>query len=169
MKFNFKQLLKPGSILIAASTILAFVAWIVYFVNVASKGYFIGNVIPAVVTLGIFSIIFGLVILFLNVIEVEGIWKEVKNISRSVLLILFTCFLVWAMLAFISGRAEGLAYIFGAQNGAGVEIQTPENLASAKTAIAGFIIFGIAWVIGLVGSFFSVEQKAKKVEAVEQK
>ena len=54
---------------------------------------------------------------------------------------------------------EGLAYIYGSNSDILATIQTPENLASTYVAIAGFVLFGIAAIVGIVAAFFGAVKK----------
>ena len=60
---------------------------------------------------------------------------------------------------FVATRMEGLAYIYGSNSDILATIQTPENLASTYVAIAGFVLFGIAAIVGIVAAFFGAAKK----------
>ena len=80
----------------------------------------------------------------------DGIVGKVYGIVLDALRILIPLLLFIAMFAFISSRVEGLAYIY---------FSNPENLASATTAITGFVFFGISAFVGIIAAFFSAKKK----------
>lgn len=166
MKLDFKKILTPGGILLAATVILGIVSLIIYGVNVSSVGYFQGLGSGAVVATGILAVLFGVVAIASSLFHFDGIVGKIVDGLRSVLSILVPVLLMVCLLSFISIRAEGLAFIYGSDANALEEVQSPENMASASTAITGFIFFGISAIFGIVASFFNIPKK--ETEAVSE-
>lgn len=166
MKINVKKFLSVGSIILAVSVIATLVAFIMYNVNVGGTGYFHGVEGSGVVVCSVFAIICGLVALFLAMVEADGIVGKILNAVQSVLVIVMAILLMIAFVNFIGSRVEGLAYIYGSDANIQAEVQTPENMASASGAIAGVIVYVVAWLITVVASFFNYGRKAQEpVEA----
>ena len=113
------------------------------------------------VTFSVLEIVFLVLIIVVPQFQYKGIAEKVVNIVLDVLRILAAVFLVLALLNFISARVEGLAYIYFSNPDILETIQAPEtgNLASAQSAIAGFVLYGITWVAAMVGAFFTVGRK----------
>lgn len=139
--------------------LLAVVALIVYGVNVGGAGYFNGSTVSSVVTCGIIALVVILVALVMSQFAFEGLVGKVYGIVLDALRILVPLLLFIGMFAFISSRVEGLAYIYFSNEEILATIQTPENLASAHSAIAGFILFGVAALVGIVAAFFTAKKK----------
>ena len=57
-------------------------------------------------------------------------------------------------------RAEGLGFIYFSNADVIVEVQTPDNLASATGSIANMICLGISTVVGIVAAFINIKKSA---------
>ena len=164
MKFNAKKILTPGAILLALSAVLGLVAVILYAVNVSASGYFQGALVGIVPAMGVVSIVLALLAIVSGMVEVDGVLGQVLEYGRNVLMLLVPIFFMVSALAFIGARAEGLAYIFGSESNILATIQTPENLSSSFTAIAGFVLFLLSSIVSIVANFFRLTRKEKAVE-----
>ena len=168
MKIDARKILTPGTVLLGISVLLGLVAVILYAVNVTSVGYFQGVTSALVPALGIVAVLCGALAIGSGLFQFDGLVGKIVDGVRSVLVILVPVLFMVCFLGFISARVEGLAFIFGSDANLLEEIQTPENMSSAMTAIVGFVFFAIASIVGIVASFFSITKKEKKAEpAVE--
>lgn len=139
--------------------ILTLISLIVYGVNVGGAGYFQNMGSGTVVGFGIFAILAVTAVLILSQLKFEGLVGTVINFLKGALLVVIPMLLIICMISFISARAEGLAFIFASNEEILATIQTPQNLASANSAITGFIFFGIAALTAMVGAFFNIAKK----------
>lgn len=154
---NFVQLVKKqtvGNWLTLASFLLSLVAFIIYMMNGANPGYFQGTTTALVISVSLFAIILSLATLVVSQFHIEGTIGRVVALATDALQIVVPVLLAVAFFAFVGDRIEGLAYIFGADANTLSEIQTPNNMSSAFTAITGFVFYFLAFVIALVASFF---------------
>ena len=65
---------------------------------------------------------------------------------------------VAAVLAIVSARVEGFAFIYFSNAEVLQEIQTPANISSAHGAIANIVFLAITAVVGIIGAFFSTRK-----------
>ncbi len=158
---NFIKRQKAGTWVALAALILTVISFILYNVNVAGKGYFHEASIGEVVVFSVLEMVFLAVIIIVSQFRFKGIAEKAVNIVLDVLRILAAVFLVLALMNFINGRVEGLAYIYFSNPDILQTIQAPEtgNLASAQSAIAGFVLYGITWLVALIGAFFTIGRK----------
>lgn len=162
MKFNIKNSLSIGGIILAVATVLTLISFIIFNVNATSAGYFQGVTSGTVTLCSILAIIFGIVAFLLPALEAEGILGKILSLVQSLLLVGMALLILAALFAFISTRAQGLAYILASDINVRAEIQTAENMASATSAIVGFVFYGITLVVALVSTFFGYGKKEEK-------
>lgn len=156
---NFVKKQTIGVLISAVATLLALVAFILYVVNGAATGYFQGSTRVSIVVMSILSVLFLAGSIVIPQIKLEGFLAKVVPHVGDALRIGAVIMLVASLLLFIGDRSEGLAYIFMSDLNVLDEIQTPANMASAYTAITGFVFYGLTWLVALVGSFFKVAKK----------
>ena len=144
-----------SSWLTAAAFVVGLVVLILYFVN-ASTGYFKGNTSTGLVVSAIIGLIAAILVV---VLSLSGNNNKVVSVLRDALKIAAPVLLLLALFYFVATRMEGLAYIYGSNSDILATIQTPENLASTYVAIAGFVLFGIAAIVGIVAAFFGAAKK----------
>lgn len=158
---NFIKRQGVGTWIALGTLILTVISFIIYGKNVSGGGYFHNASVSEVVTFSVLEIVFLVLIIVVPQFQYKGIAEKVVNIVLDVLRILAAVFLVLALLNFISARVEGLAYIYFSNPDILETIQAPEtgNLASAQSAIAGFVLYGITWLAAMVGAFFTVGRK----------
>lgn len=133
--------------------VFALIGFILYAVNIGSAGYFNGVTVSSLVTWGVIAMVLVVVTIAMAQFSFDGIVGKVYGIVLDALRILIPLLLFIAMFAFISSRVEGLAYINFSNPDVLETIQTPENLASATTAITGFVFFGISAFVGIIAAF----------------
>lgn len=155
---DFFKKQRASTYITLATFILALVAMSIYCANGNTVGYFKGSNSGGVVALSVLSVIMLGIALVLTQIEVENDYVTLGiRVLADVLKVVAAVFMVIVLMDFIQTRVNGLAYIYFSNESVKQEVQTPENLASAQTAIAGFVVYGIAWVLALVNAFFSVK------------
>lgn len=157
MEFVKKQSL--GVFITAVATLLALVSFIIYVVNGAVIGYFQGTTRASIVIMSVISILFLVGSIVIANVKIEGLVGKMLGNVGDLFRVGAVIMLIASLLLFIGDRSEGLAYIFFSDLNVLDEIQTPANMASANTAITGFVFYGLTWVVTLVGSFFKVAKK----------
>lgn len=145
-----------GAYLGIVVAILALVSLIIYVMNGSSEGYFQGLTSTGVVTMSVFAIVFAIGAVVLSQFSFDGLTGRIVKIVCGLLCIGAALLLIASMLDFIGSRAEGLAYIYFSDENVLSEVQTPANLTSAETAITGFILYGITWLVSIVAVFFKI-------------
>jgi hypothetical protein len=165
---NFLKKQTISTYLAFASFVFAFVGFIVYLSNMAAEGYFKGPVNPLIVLFSLIALIALIGVLVLTQFAFQGFVKKILDFVLDALAIVAPVLLLAGMMYFISDRAQGLAYIYGSDANVLTEIQTPANLASATTAIVGFIFYGIAALVGIVASFFRLPKDKTEEDATQK-
>jgi preprotein translocase subunit SecG len=156
------------SYLVCAEFVLSLIAFILYLANGANAGYFQGTTTGNVILVSLLALFAEIGALVLIQFHFAGILDKIMSYVEGALIIVAPALLMAGLLMFVSSRAQGLAYIFGADENTLAEIQTPANMASAKTAIFGFIFYGVASLVGIVSAFFHLpEEVAAKSEGVK--
>lgn len=153
---DFLKKQSVSTYLTLAAFILALVAMSVYCANGNVEGYFKGTNPGGIITFSVFSVILLAIVLVLTQVNVEN--KTVMLVIRicsDILKVVSAVFMIVVMMNFIQTRLNGLSYIFFSNDSVKQEVATPINLASAYTAIAGFVIYVIAWLVALVNVYFS--------------
>lgn len=144
-----------SSWLIIATFVIGLVGLILYFVN-NSTGYFEGEDSTGLVVSAIIALVAAILVI---VLSLTGSDNKVIAVLRDACKIVVPVLLFLALFYFVSTRLEGLSYIYGSNPDILATIQTPENLQSTYVAIAGFIFFGVAAIVGIVAAFFSSVKK----------
>jgi len=153
-----------GSYLTCLAFLLTIVSWILYGVNVNSAGYFQGQSVPFVVLFNIFALLCFLLALVLAFLPTKTpLLNKVFFILQSVLLIGGAIFLMANAINFIGARAQGLGFIFGADDNAKAGF-TADDYQSAMSSIVTFLFYLVTWLIALIAPFFSLTRKEKPVE-----
>lgn len=153
-----------GAYLACATIVLAIVSLIIYSANVAGEGYFHNQSVPNVVLFTIFAIICELCAIVLGFIKKDGMLGRIINILQSILLVGGIVFLMSAGILIIGARAQGLGFIFGADENARAEFKAADY-ASANGAITSFVFYMVTWLISAVVPFFGITKKEKEAVA----
>ncbi|MCH5159016.1 MAG: hypothetical protein J1F33_07465 [Clostridiales bacterium] len=156
---DFIKKQKIGNWITLGTLILAVVSAIVYGVHISKVGTFYGLTVPTLVITSIISIVLLVAVLVLSQFEFGGIVGKIVSIACDVMRVVVPALLFLGLINFIASRADGLGFLYGAADNIRDSIQTPENLASAESGIAGFVLYAISAVIGIVAAFFSVGKK----------
>lgn len=160
---NFLKKQSIGTFVSLGACVLAIVAAIIYGVNVASEGYFMKMSVSSVVVCSVFAILLLAAVVALAQFEFEGLVGKVVTIVADAVKILVPILLAIALMALISSRVEGLAYLYFSNEDVLAAIQTPANMSSASVAITSFIMYGVALIASVVAACFGVYKKSENV------
>ncbi len=158
---NFIKKQSVGTWITLGALILAVVSAILYGVNVGGDGYFYGNTVTLLVVMSVLAILMLAAIITLSQFEFKGLLGKILDIVCLVFKILIPTFLALGLIELIGTRVEGLAFIYFSNPEVLGTIQTPANMASAHSAIASFILYGITIVVSIVAAFFGLRKKNK--------
>ena len=150
-----------GMCFAAVAAILAIVSLIVYNVNVGGDGYFQNATITNLAlfcALAAVALIAAIALAFVNV--PDGPAGMVVDLVTGALQIVAPALLALCLINLIAGRAEGLGFIYFSNADVILEVQTPENLASASGAIASMVVLAISTVVGIIASFINIKKSA---------
>ena len=153
--------LSVGMCFAAVTVVLAIASLIVYSVNVGGKGYFQNATITNLVlfcVLAAVALVAAIALAFVNV--PAGPAELGVNLVTGALQIIAPALLALCLINLIAGRAEGLGFIYFSNADVLLEVQTPENLASASGAIASMVVLGISTVVGIIASFINIKKPA---------
>ena len=150
-----------GMCFAAVAALLAIVSLIVYTVNVGGEGYFHNATITNLAlfcALAAVALVVAVALAFVNV--PEGPAEMGVNLITGALQIVAPALLALCLINLIAGRAEGLGFIYFSNADVILEVQTPENMASASGAIANMVVLGISTVVGIIASFINIKKSA---------
>ncbi len=139
--------------------LLTLAGLILYVINVNSAGFFNGAEAPATVTCAILGIVCLAIVIALGQFDLGGVTGGAINIVSGALKILSAVLPIIALMAFISTRVEGFGYMFFSNEEVMLNNRTPENLASAYVAIAGFAAFALTWLVSVIAAFFTAKTR----------
>ena len=153
--------LSVGMCFAAVTVVLAIASLIVYNVNVGGVGYFQNATITNLVLFcALAAAALVVAIVLANVTVPAGPADMAVNLVIGALQIVAPALLALCLINLIAGRAEGLGFIYFSNADVILEVQTPENLASATGAIASMIVLGISTVVGIIASFINIKKSA---------
>ncbi len=138
--------------------VLGIVSFIAYFINIAGQGYFHGAKVDMAVRYMVIEIIVGVCVMALTFLPVK------KNVSGLVTFlvdlgrIVIPALSIAAVLAIVSARVEGFAFIYFSNAEVLQEVQTSANISSAHGAIANIVLLTVTAIVGIVGAFFSLKK-----------
>ena len=152
---NNKKKMTAGAWVTCIAAVVTIVALIIYQVNIGGAGYFqnasVSNLVlytVCAVALFLLAIVVGLALKGAAGELISGILQ----IGAPVLIAL-------ALISLIASRVEGLGFIYFSNADVTLEVQTPENLSSAQTAIASMVAYGVAMLCGIIAAFTSLKRK----------
>ena len=153
--------LSVGMCFAAVTVVLAIASLIVYNVNVGGVGYFQNATITNLVLFCVLAAVALVVAIVLaNVTVPAGPADLAVNLVIGALQIVAPALLALCLINLIAGRAEGLGFIYFSNADVILEVQTPENLASATGAIASMIVLAVSTVVGIIASFINIKKSA---------
>jgi len=149
-----------GGWLTCAAALLTLISLIVYSSNIASEGYFQGAAVTNLVLFAVLAIVLyvGAVALKLFV-KADGAAGKVIDLIVGAMQIAAPVLVAFATISLIGARVEGLGFIYFSNADVALEVQTPANLASASSAIASMVLFGVSMLVGVVAAFFRPVKK----------
>ena len=153
--------LSVGMCFAAVTVVLAIASLIVYNVNVGGVGYFQNATITNLVLFCVLAAAALIVAIVLaNVTVPAGPADMAVDLVIGALQIVAPALLALCLINLIAGRAEGLGFIYFSNADVILEVQTPENMASASGAIANMVVLAISTVVGIVASFVNIKKSA---------
>ena len=150
-----------GMCFAAVAAVFAIISLIVYNVNVGGEGYFQNATINNLVLFCVLAALALIAAIALNFVEVpDGPVSIAVNLVTGALQIVAPALLALCLINLIAGRAAGLGFIYFSNEDVLLEVQTPENMASASGAIASMVVLGISTVVGIIASFVNIKKSA---------
>ena len=150
-----------GMCFAAVAAILAIVSLIVYNVNVSGEGYFQNATVTNLTLFCALAAIALIAAIALTFVKVpDGPAGMAVDLVIGALQIVAPALLALCLINLIAGRAEGLGFIYFSNADVILEVQTPENMASASGAIANMVVLGISTVVGIIASFINIKKSA---------
>ncbi len=158
---NLFKKLSVSTYISLLSFVVGLVGFIFYFVTLKTAGYFVDKGVTATVIFTILGLLIclGTIALRLVDLKVEGVVKFVIDNVSALLSAVVSIFFALAAMFYISPKVEGIAFIYFSNADVLATVQTPENLASSKLAIATCVIILVAAVIQVVSCFFSFKKE----------
>lgn len=144
-----------GVWLALVTLVLGIVSFIVYFINIGSQGYFHGASVDVAVKYMITVIIVGVCVIALTFLPVKPEVSKFVTFIADLGRITIPVLSIAAVLAIVSARVEGFAFIYFSNAEVLQEVQTPANISSAHGAIANIALLAVTAIIGIVGAFFN--------------
>lgn len=152
--------LTVGTCFAAVAAVLAIASLLVYNWNVGAAGYFQNAAVSNMALYCALSAVCLIVAIVLSQSKVKGVAGKVIDLATGALQILAPVLLALCLINLVAGRAEGLGFIYFSNADVIVEVQTPQNLASATGAIANMIVLGVSMLLGIVTAFFNLKKSA---------
>ena len=144
------------------TAILAVISLIVYSMNVSSAGYFQNASVNNLVLYGILAVAALVVAIVLSRVKVSGAAGKVVSLVTGCLQIAAPALLALCLINLVSGRVEGLGFIYFSNADVALEVQTAETMSSATTAITSMVCFGVSMLAGIVAAFFNLNKAEAK-------
>ena len=155
---NAKKKLSAGTVVTLLAAVLAIVSFVIYSMGINGAGYFkdaaVSN-LPVFLWLAVAALACALV---LSKLSVKGAAGKVVDLVVGLLQIAAPVLLALCLINMVAGRVEGLGFIYFSNADVALEVQTPENLASASNAITAMVCFGISSLVAMVAAFFNLKK-----------
>ncbi len=159
MSFSIKKM-SVGAWISAVAALLSLVSVIVYGVNVSSAGYFQNASVSNLVLFVILTIVMLVAVVILAQLNVTGGAATGVELVSGAMQILAPVLLAFCLVNLVSARAQGLGFIFFSNADVILEVQTPENMASATGTIVNMVCLAVAMIASVIGAFCSTKKKA---------
>ena len=134
-----------------AAAALALVSLIIYGINAASQYY--NDINTQIITMTSFAIIFCAAAAILP--QFNFAQNNIVKIATDILFVIAAVLLIWSVMIFIGDRVESLAYVFGSD----LESDNMAAQSGTRQAVAGFVIYFIAWLFAVIGTFNCIVKK----------
>ncbi len=138
--------------------VLGVIAFISYQLNVAGEGYFHGKAVGGAVGYMIGAIVLAICVVLVAQIPANEVVEKILTLVTDLVRIAIPAMFIAAIIAIVSARVEGFAFIYFSNEEVLQEVQTAANMSSAHGAIANIILLAVAAVLGIVGAFFSTKK-----------
>ena len=148
-----------GGWITCCAAILTLISLIVYSSNVSGKGYFQNATVPNLTLWTVLAIVMLVCAVLLRTLNLKGGAATAIELISGALQICAPVLLALVLINLIGARVEGLGFIYFSNADVALEVQTPENLASAKGAITSMVCFGVSLVVALIGAFCNLRKK----------
>ena len=153
---------KSKGVIIAAAiaVIMTIVSFVIYTMNIGAEGYYKAAAVPSLplyTWLAVGAMVLAVVI-GKAAQNVKGIGGSLVAIVTGLLQIAAPVLLAYCLINLISGRVEGLGYIYFSNADVAKEVQTAANLSSATQAIVSMVCYGVSMVLAMIASFFSAKK-----------
>lgn len=155
---NAKKKLSAGSWAALVAALLTVVSFVLYMVNISSAGYYKDAAVGLVPVFGFSAVAALLIAAYAALVSAKGVASKLVDVVVGLLQIAAPALLALTLINLISGRVEGLAYIYFSNADVIKEVQTAENLSSATMAIASMAGFGVSMVAAMVAAFFNIRK-----------
>lgn len=150
-----------GAWITLAAAVLAIVSIIVYTVNISSAGYFQNAAVSNLIPFCVLAIVALVAAVALGQLKLPAPASTVMELVTGTLQIVAPVLLTLCLANLVAARAEGLGFIYFSNADVILEVQTPDNMASATGTIANMVCLGVAMVVGIVGAFCTLRKKEK--------
>ena len=150
-----------GALIAAAiAVVMTIVSFVIYTMNIGAEGYYKAASVPNLplyTWLAVGAMVLAVVI-GKALQNVKGIGGSLVSIVTGLLQIAAPVLLAYCLINLISGRVEGLGYIYFSNADVAKEVQTAANLASATQAIVSMVCYGVSMLLACVAAFFSAKK-----------
>lgn len=150
-----------GAWITLAAAVMAIVSVIVYTVNIGSPGYFQNAAVSNLTAFCVLAAAALAIAVALGQVKLSGPAGSLVELLQGALQVAAPVLLTLCLANLAAARAEGLGFIFLSNADVILEVQTPDNMASATGTIANMVCLGVAMVIGIVGAFCTLRKKEK--------
>ena len=140
-----------GSFLALATALLALVALIIYSLNAATQYY--NDVNAQVVVMTVLAILFSAAAAILP--KFAFAHNTLVKIAVDIMFVMSAVMLIWSFMIFIGDRVESLAYVLGSD----LESDNVAAQRGVRQAIAGFVVYFVAWLAVVAGAFSGLKRK----------
>ena len=152
--------LTVGMCFAAVTAVLSIASLLGYNWNIGSAGYFQNAAVSNLVMYCAIAAVGLIAAIALAQVKVSGAAGTAVELVIGALQILAPALLALCLINLIAARAEGLGFIYFSNADVIVEVQTPENLASATGSIANMVCLGITTVVGIITAFINIKKSA---------
>lgn len=150
-----------GAWITLAAAVLALASVIVYTVNISGAGYFQNAAVSNLTLCCVLAVAALAAAVALGQVELSGPAASAVALVQGALQIAAPVLLTLCLANLVAARAEGLGFIYFSNADVILEVQTPDNLASAAGTIANMACLGAAMVIGIAGAFCTLRKKER--------
>lgn len=150
-----------GAWITLAAAVMAVVSVIVYAMNIGSAGYFQNAAVSNLIVFCVLAAAALVIAVALGQVKLSGPAGSGLALVQGALQIAAPVLLTLCLANLVAARAEGLGFIYFSNADVILEVQTPDNLASATGTIANMVCLAVAAVIGIAGAFCTLRKKER--------